>query len=1211
MVKIVLCCFIFLFAFCNKPSGFNEIKAIPGLWHNKARSIRYLPAPEGGSFVKINGNLRFNRALYGGNTAFRVETGDLPEFSMYMPGMGGNLRFGIQAGEDSKWLSEMEEIRTEYSPGCMRYMVFDTLLGKGSVILHVAALYEGEGMIVRVELEGIQKPLSFVAAYGGVSGERFSRNGDIGADPESSFYLKPENCLENEFTIDQNEFQAKYGRKSSYGERMISGVFPHTARLDLADAIYIENPATLLGSKAGDHPVLTASNSVRQDSVFYFLLLNPSSAPSFAYDELESLFEKTETSRLEVAGRIRVNTPDEYINTLGGALSIAADAIWEYPSYLHGAVAWRMRLPGWRGAASADPLGWHERAKAHFRGYMQAQYIEPPSGPNTPDSSRNWARQKEVPGVSLFTSGYVSRNPNQKSAPHHYDMNLVLFDQLLTHFNWTGDKDFVKEMWPYLKRHIEWEKRLFDGDKDFLYDAYACIWASDALQYSGGAVTHSSAYNYRINKLAAQCAALAGEDPEPYEREAAGILNALNETLWMPERGWFAEYKDLTASKRIHPSAGLWTVYHAIDAGAANPFQSWQMMNYVEHEIPHIPIKAEGLPDENYSVLSTTNWQPYTWSVNNVALAENLHTSLAFWQSGRRDDAFRLWKSALVESMYLSVCPGGFQQLSFYDAIRGELYRDFADPIGIAARSLVEGLFGVSPDLLNKRLTIKPGFPGDWEFASLQIPDLSIDYNKNGDSEQYLIIPRFPEKVELSALIPAKGASIKTLKVNGVDTEWKTVEENIGEPLILIKAAPADTFRIEAVWKGRPPAKPDFKRITAAGEDFAVSFGAASLIELYDPQAVFESPVTGDNQLTATIKGLNGLRTVFAKVKQGDMIWWTPLSFEVKEPIEIVFGENSGDNLQLQIINHTNRKITGDLSVNRVPAGSDLSVTGQGIHTVVIDRNFIVFGTNSFSFNWDEKSMSRSYADWNGHPPASRFEKVDISGIFNDKASNIFRNEYQSPRSPYPTLQLPLNGIGNWCYPNIAADIDDRGIRKMAGSQNEIALSQDIPFSTPGDDRDNIVFVSLWDNYPDSVSIPLRGKASHIYFLVAGSTNPMQSRIDNGEIRVNYADGTSETLWLRNPETWHPIEQDYYLDGYAFYMDAPRPLRLHLKTGWVGQDFQDYDTIPGFTNFAIEGGAATILDLPLDPEKELAAIVVKATANEAVIGLMSATVAYK
>ncbi len=32
-------------------------------------------------------------------------------------------------------------------------------------------------------------------------------------------------------------------------------------------------------------------------------------------------------------------------------------------------------------------------------------------------------------------------------------------------------------------------KNTWDSDNDGLYDAYCCIWASDALQYNSGAVT--------------------------------------------------------------------------------------------------------------------------------------------------------------------------------------------------------------------------------------------------------------------------------------------------------------------------------------------------------------------------------------------------------------------------------------------------------------------------------------------------------------------------------------------------------------------------------------------------------------------------------------------------------------------------------------------------------------------------------------------------
>jgi glycogen debranching enzyme len=86
--------------------------------------------------------------------------------------------------------------------------------------------------------------------------------------------------------------------------------------------------------------------------------------------------------------------------------------------------------------------------------------------------------------------------PNAEAMkPHHYDMNLIYIDGLFRHFDWTGDTAFIRKTWPVIKRHLDWETRNFDADKNHLYDAYAAIWASDALQYSGGDVAHTSAYN--------------------------------------------------------------------------------------------------------------------------------------------------------------------------------------------------------------------------------------------------------------------------------------------------------------------------------------------------------------------------------------------------------------------------------------------------------------------------------------------------------------------------------------------------------------------------------------------------------------------------------------------------------------------------------------------------------------------------------------------
>ncbi len=111
---------------------------------------------------------------------------------------------------------------------------------------------------------------------------------------------------------------------------------------------------------------------------------------------------------------------------------------------MHGAVAWRMRLPAWRGAYAADALGWHDRARTHFSSYALSQVTTPATGPVVFDTALHLARQLEKMGTSMFSSGYICRNPNGDLRPHHYDMNLVFIDQLLTHFYYTGDTRLYK-----------------------------------------------------------------------------------------------------------------------------------------------------------------------------------------------------------------------------------------------------------------------------------------------------------------------------------------------------------------------------------------------------------------------------------------------------------------------------------------------------------------------------------------------------------------------------------------------------------------------------------------------------------------------------------------------------------------------------------------------------------------------------------------------
>ncbi len=1166
-------------------------------WQKQERDLHY--TADRGDFLLVNGRYRFNRALYGDNRASRVEAGDLPEFALYLPGMGGNLQFVVVRDGQYKKLIDADRIETRYRAGSMTYRIHDELLGSGHLDLTVLAQYKEEGMVLRVAGEGIDPTSVLYSVYGGASGKTFSRNGDIGADPESNFYLLPAYAEGNVFDVQQSSFSLRYiGKRNE--EQFVHGDFGGAEKLALTDAKVLASLSNLEQQKPDASPIVYAKYKTLGKPVFIQVARGRISGKTKTNNELSVLFSAADQARLTLANRIKMRTPDGYINNFGETLSLAADGIWESPTYLHGAVAWRMRLNAWRGAYAADALGWHDRAKEHFSSYLRSQVLSPEVGPVVMDTALHLARHIEKMGTTVFSSGYISRNPNNNKVPHHYDMNLVFFDQLFSHFDYTGDKAYLKEVWPGIARHLAWEKRNFDPDNDGLYDAYCAIWASDGLQYAGGGVAHSSAYNYRANRVAAKLANILGIDPQPYTVEADKIAKALKDRLWIANGGHFAEFEDKLGNQLLHDSPGVWTIYHIADAFLLDDFESYQNTQYIQNHLPHIPIQVKGQTETSLYTLATSTWQPYTWSVNNVALAENLQAALAFWQSGRNDDAYRLWRSNIIESMYHGISPGNFQQLSHYDAFRGELYRDFADPIGVAARTLVEGLFGVVPRLMDNEIHVRPGFPRSWDFAEIDLPQWQYKYRKANNETRFEISTQFGQKLKLKMELPVTYAKVISVTVNGKKVPWTLKSTAINMPVVVFETALSADFLIDIKGEGVLDLPTAGVYEHPCHEDFILPMGAGQKIgKIYDPQQLLRGHQGNRFQMQPEIrKG-----TFFVHVQTRDMNFWRAVDLSLVAPVQHQFVTHSGKH-HLRLKNNGTQPCTVSL-VSRAVEQNITLASGQE-RTIEISKAILTKGTNNFHLSVGDKTWVVSHICWEiQHQQA--YITQDLSAFYNARVSQIFEQRYLSPRPEGPTLQLPWQGIGNWCYPLATAHIDDNGL--MVKREAEVARYLDIPFLIKGMQR-NIMFTSQWDNYPTKREIPLSGKAEKIYLLMTGSTNPMQSQIVNAKVVVQYKDGNESVLELRNPTNWWPIEQDYLDDNHAFELpDAEIPYRVKLKTGelYKGGSLNRYDDIKGYTSRAIDGGAASILDLQLDPSKELKSLTLMSEANDVVVGIIAAT----
>lgn len=1023
---------------------------------SRAAGLHYIPTHDGMSVFTTDGTSKFNRALYGAHTGFRADCSDFPEFGIYLPNMGGNLRFDLPAGQCT----------ATYTAGRMDY-------AQGGIEMEVQVGRSKDMIIWR--LTNISNRKHTVAfRYGGASGKRFSREGDLGVDKPDCFDFKEENCKDNVYTITKGKdgkVELEFGNKTRYKATLLTG----DADLKLTDLPSLEGTITL-----------------KPGQTKYIAFFPSWDAPS--YKELPSLLRQAESDRLALASTVRFSGGDAWISPVGGALAIAGDAIWSGEAWLHGSIGWRTPHLGWRGAYTGDAIGRHDRTRTHLLNYAANQIDTIPAIYMHPqmDPAQNLARARKAWGTPMYSNGYICRRPGHKDEMSHYDMNLVYADAMLRHFRHTGDTATMRRLFPTLKRHLDWEKMNFDPDGDGLYDAYCCIWASDALYYNGGKVTHSSAYNAFANRLAAQVAAKIGENPTPFEAEADKITHAIDSALWIESKGHWAEFQDKMGLQRLHEKPAVWTIYHAVDSEIADPLKAYAATVYIDREIPHIPVgEADG---DTLFTISTTNWKPYSWSINNVAIAEVMHTALAYWQAGRAEEAYKLMQGVVYDNMLGGASPLNFGQISQYDAARGECYRDFADPIGVWSRALTEGLYGIRPDLLSAHphIDLVPGLPSHWDDASVELPDFGYTFSRKHNKIAYGINNAYPGIPEIRLEVNAHG--LKSVMVNGTPATWEHAATAVAAPKAII-SIPAGTATAEV----------------------DLTYGDSP-----------EETTTGNVRTEGPV--------TFTEMTDGTSKWYA-------------------------------------VSVASSP------------------------------------SSEYSFGDFTGGDVA-QCETIDISDFYNAEAADIFKNEYLSPRPEVTTLQIPKQGIGEWCHPKLTAEIDDNGLRDIVARGNGVFLTDaGIPFRM-NSKGNNIVYTSLWDNYPDSVEIAFRGKGSHLYLAMAGSTNHMQWGLPNGRIRVEYSDGSHSDFMLENPVSWAPIEQDFYTDAYAFAQPegAPLPLRFSLEDGTQSRRLGDVKGIEGVEPRSIPGGAGVLLDLPVDAGKEIEGVTLSTLSNDVVIGLMGMTI---
>ncbi len=200
----------------------------------------------------------------------------------------------------------------------------------------------------------------------------------------------------------------------------------------------------------------------------------------------------------------------------------------------------------------------------------------------------------------------------------------------------------------------------------------------------------------------------------------------------------------------------------------------------------------------------------------------------------------------------------------------------------------------------------------------------------------------------------------------------------------------------------------------------------------------------------------------------------------------------------------------------------------------------------------------------------------------------IFKQQYLSPRPKTCSVRLGVDGYSAWCFawwgtPVPAIDLSN--LQKLLDNQGRIRTPQNVPFAQFAEAK-NIAFTSLWENWPHSVSVPVGKQAEAVWLLVCGSTNPMQTRIANAEVRFRYADGQVEKLELVPPLNFWTlchfggVDYDYKSDAFCLPKEPPPTVQLGTNC------------------------RAMVLSWKLRPGVKLVDLTLETLSQEVVIGLM-------
>lgn len=365
----------------------------------------------------------------------------------------------------------------------------------------------------------------------------------------------------------------------------------------------------------------------------------------------------------------------------------------------------------------------------------------------------------------MSSNGFVSNKGNVQETPH---FALAVWKV----FEWTGDKQFLQEMYPYIKKGIQWLLTKHDENKNLFPEGNGIM----EVKGLNAELIDVAVYTQRALEVASKMAQIFNEPQlqHEYAEKAAILKDKINTEFWDETEGTYCDFYG-TREEALSVAKGA---IEQLQSNLLNTKDSAHIMEnqkYYKKLIQRFSVLPAGIKkgwltnknwvistpaethiapkDKAIRLLNTIRnkdcgeYGPYLSAVEkeNMMTISTSVQAMAECAYGRTDDA--MWYVNKIVQTFSRALPGSIS----------EMMPDYGCPVqawtiyGLAT-PLVTHVLGINPDAYHKSIVIAPHLPKGWNNASIY--DLPVGSNK------------------LSFMVKKKG-KYSVYSLLSVDTDWK------------------------------------------------------------------------------------------------------------------------------------------------------------------------------------------------------------------------------------------------------------------------------------------------------------------------------------------------------------------------------------------------------------------------------------------------------